>query len=101
MKTVIDLLNDSCDKFGPKNCLGTRRVVKVTPGTFNGRPVKKVTKEDDYRWLTFEQARLEVGKVSKGLSSLCKTRFGDKVMILADTKAEWMITALSSFQVRR
>ena len=38
--------------------------------------------------------------MSKGLSSLCKTRFGDKVMILADTKAEWMITALSSFQVR-
>ena len=29
---------------------------------------------------------------------MCKTRFGDKVLVLADTKAEWMVTALSCFQ---
>ena len=29
---------------------------------------------------------------------MCKTRLGDRVLVLADTKAEWMITALSCFQ---
>ena len=53
---------------------------------------KSVSQETSFHY------RLEVGKVSRGLSSLCKTRLGDKVLVLADTKAEWMVTALSCFQ---
>ena len=61
---VIDLLNESCDKYGPKNCLGTRRILRVSPGTFNGRPMKKVTKEDQYQWLTFEQTRSVISEMN-------------------------------------
>ena len=57
VSTVIDLLNSSCEKYGRNKCLGTRRVLRASQGTFNGRPVKKVTKEDQYQWLTFEQTR--------------------------------------------
>ena len=97
-RTVVHVFNEACDRYGRRRCLGTRRVLGTAEGTFAGKPITKVIQKDDYDWLTYDQTRQKVGKISKGLALLCNTKPGDRVLIYADTKADWMVTALAIFQ---
>ena len=80
-----------------RNCFGTRELIKeedeVQP---NGRVFKKVIL-GNYEWMTFNEALLAITKLGAGLNALgvaCR----EKVIIFADTKVEWMISAQACFQ---
>ena len=53
--------------------------------------------DDKYTWLTYEQVGNRINRVACGLFTM-GLRPGDKVMIYADTCAEWLITALACFK---
>lgn len=51
----------------------------------------------DYEWLTYEELRNQTFEVGSGLVKL-NHRVGDRVVIFAETRQEWLITALSCFK---
>ena len=53
--------------------------------------------DDKYTWQSYEEVGNRINRVASGLYSM-GLRPGDKVMIYADTCAEWLITALACFK---
>jgi long-chain acyl-CoA synthetase len=96
-ETLDALFRTAAERNKWKNCFGTRELIKeedeVQP---NGRVFKKVIL-GNYNWITYNEALLTISKLSAGLNALgieCR----EKVIIFADTKAEWMISAQACFQ---
>ena len=53
--------------------------------------------DNKYQWQSYREISQRVTNVSKGLTSI-GLKATDKVLIYADTCAEWMITALACFK---
>ena len=86
----------SIDEHGDKNCLGTRNLIseedEIQP---NGRIFKKAI-YGDYSWLTYNEMHDYVKRISSGLKALgVETK--QNVIIFAETKAEWMLSAQACF----
>ena len=99
IQTVYDLMLYTCNKFRNRQCLGTRKILDAENAIVNGRAVKKLRMENAYRWNTYEQVLERVENVARGLVKEANVGHQDKVLIFADTKAEWMITTLSCFRL--
>ena len=52
---------------------------------------------DEYTWLTYQEVGNRIDRLALGLHSM-GLRSGDKVMIYADTCAEWLIMAMACFK---
>ena len=86
----------SIDEHGDKKCLGTRNLIseedEIQP---NGRIFKKAI-YGDYSWLTYNEMHDYVKRMSSGLKALgVETK--QNVIIFAETKAEWMLSAQACF----
>ena len=94
--SLVHMWLNSRVAFAELNCMGTREYLgeedEIQP---NGRVFKKLVL-GEYRWQTYAQVAAQVDKMSAALRKL-GVRQGDRVAILADTRAEWMITALACF----
>ena len=80
-----------------KRCLGTREIFgEEDEMQSNGRVFKKL-KLGDYKWHTFIETEQMAQHFGKGLIELgIKPR--DKIVIFAETRAEWMIAAHGLFK---
>ena len=96
-KTLTDAWKWAVNKYGPKDLLGTREILKIEDEVQkNGKMFKKYHL-GDYRWVTYEDADATADYVGRGLRSLGLSR-GMKVCMFADTRAEWMLTAQGCFR---
>ena len=90
------LINASTDEHGDKKYLGTRNLIaeedEIQP---NGRSFKKAI-YDDYSWLTYNEMHDYVKRISSGLKAL-GVEMKQNVIIFAETKAEWMLSAQACF----
>lgn len=77
--------------------MGTRELIREEDEIqSNGRVFKKVIM-GDYQWLAYNEALNTVNKLSSGLNALgVETK--ESVIIFAETKAEWMLSAQACFQ---
>ena len=84
------------DAHGNRGCMGTRELLseedEVQP---NGRVFKKVIL-GDYQWLTYNEAYDSVKRLSAGLAAI-GVQTKEYVIIFAETKAEWMLSAQACF----
>ena len=83
--------------YASNDCLGTREIIaeedEVQP---NGKKFKKLVL-GKYNWRTFEDFACEASIISQALRNLgLKPR--DKIAILAETRAEWILTAYACFK---
>lgn len=80
-----------------KRCLGTREILgeadELQP---NGRVFKKL-RLGDYKWTTFEETEQEARFFGRGLRELGHKPH-DRIVIFAETRAEWMIAAHGLFK---
>ena len=86
----------SINEHGNKKCLGTRNLLseedEIQP---NGRIFKKAI-YGDYSWLTYNEMHDYVKRISSFLKALgVETK--QNVVIFAETKAEWMLSAQACF----
>ena len=96
-KTLTDAWKWAVNKYGSKDLLGTREILKIEDEVQkNGKMFKKYHL-GDYRWVTYEDADATADYVGRGLRSLGLSR-GMKVCMFADTRAEWMLTAQGCFR---
>ena len=94
--TLADLWSRSVLLYSDWRFMGTREYLgeedEVQP---NGKVFKKMVL-GDFQWKTYEQVNRDVEQIAAGLKSL-GVKPNDRVVILAETRAEWMQTALACF----
>eukprot|EP00111_Clytia_hemisphaerica_P010153 TCONS_00029670-protein len=94
--TLDQLFKKSVEKHGDRGCMGTRELLaeddEVQP---NGRIFKKMIL-GDYKWMSYNEAYTEVQRVSAGLKAI-GVQTKEYVIIFAETKAEWMLSAQACF----
>uniref|UniRef100_A0A803XZZ0 long-chain-fatty-acid--CoA ligase n=1 Tax=Meleagris gallopavo TaxID=9103 RepID=A0A803XZZ0_MELGA len=95
--TLDKLFDHALAKFGKKDCLGTREILseenEMQP---NGKVFKKLIL-GTYRWLSYEEVNQKVNRLGSGLIALGLTP-KSTVVIFCETRAEWMIAALTCFK---
>ncbi|KFP10086.1 long-chain-fatty-acid--CoA ligase 4 isoform X1 [Egretta garzetta] len=95
--TLDKLFDHALAKFGKKDCLGTREILseenEMQP---NGKVFKKLIL-GTYRWLSYEEVNEKVNRLGNGLIALGLTP-KSTVVIFCETRAEWMIAALTCFK---
>ncbi|CAG2163056.1 unnamed protein product [Oppiella nova] len=96
--SVPQLFSKVMQKFKDKHCFGFRQVLhEEEQKQSDGKVFKKIVLSD-YQWLSCEEINNRVEYMSKGFLSI-GIKPKDIVMIFADTRLEWMISAQSLFRV--
>ncbi|RLW02620.1 hypothetical protein DV515_00007068, partial [Chloebia gouldiae] len=95
--TLDKLFDHALAKFGKKDCLGTREILseenEMQP---NGKVFKKLIL-GTYRWLSYEEVNEKITRLGNGLTALGLTP-KSTVVIFCETRAEWMVVALTCFK---
>ena len=95
--TLAKVFDFAAERHRNKPCLGTRELLgEETEQQANGKTLKKVI-QGDYHWKSYEEVAKESIDVGKGLYQL-GIKGGEKLVIFADTRAEWMIMAIACFK---
>lgn len=96
--TVYAVFQYALKRNGSRRAVGTRVLHKVdTEKDKDGREVEKLHL-GEYTWNTYQQLGSRVEDVAAGLVKFCDLKSKDKVIIYAETKAEWMVAAQSCFR---
>jgi len=78
--------------FAKQKCYGYRKVFNEEEEKQpNGKVFRKLIMDDQYTWISYEQADKEIEDLAAGLWSL-GVKSGDRVVIIAETRLEWMTT---------
>ncbi|PAV90113.1 hypothetical protein WR25_05731 [Diploscapter pachys] len=81
-------------------CLGTRQLLQVHEDKQeNGRVFEK-WEMGEYVWESYREVESHVQRLAAGFKDLVKESPDSKVVIFAETRAHWVITALSCFRAR-
>ncbi|XP_010016445.1 PREDICTED: long-chain-fatty-acid--CoA ligase 4 isoform X2 [Nestor notabilis] len=95
--TLDKLFDHALAKFAKKDCLGTREILseenEMQP---NGKVFKKLIL-GTYRWLSYEEVHEKMNRLGRGMTALGLTP-KSTVVIFCETRAEWMIVALTCFK---
>lgn len=99
-KTLDQLLRKSIATYKDKKCFGYREVLgEENEPQPDGKTFKKIIL-GDYQWLSYDDANERIDNIAKGLMATgVKPR--DLVLILAETRLEWMLTGTSFFSSKR
>ncbi|GFS44188.1 long-chain-fatty-acid--CoA ligase 3 [Trichonephila inaurata madagascariensis] len=98
VKTMDELFRSAVEKFGERECYGVREVLgEEVEETSSGKVFKKMNL-GEYKWSRFNEINQRVDDVSKGLLSL-GVRSKKPVILLAETRLEWIITAQACFRI--
>ncbi|KAJ1364156.1 Siroheme synthase [Parelaphostrongylus tenuis] len=96
-KTLGDQWDESVRKFSKNDCFGTREVLTIHKEKQENGKIYEKWEMGEYHWRTFEAVDNRVNMVASALASLgCKKN--DKIIIFAETREEWMTTALACFK---
>ena len=63
-------------------------------GHFDGKPVKKVSKSPTFQTLTYSQFKTKTEQIAAGLKAKYGLVKGDKVLVFANSRAEWITSAV-------
>uniref|UniRef100_A0A0N5ALV8 long-chain-fatty-acid--CoA ligase n=1 Tax=Syphacia muris TaxID=451379 RepID=A0A0N5ALV8_9BILA len=107
-RTVGEVWRRTVEKHGDNPCLGTREILSSElEKQKNGKIFEKL-ELGNYHWCTYnevDKACTAIGKVHNSISNIflglleLNFRHGDNIVIYAETRAEWMISALGLFKI--
>jgi long-chain acyl-CoA synthetase len=80
-----------------KKCLGTRQILSEEDERQPDGKVLKKYRMGSYNWRTFDEVELEAQHFGKGMRELGMEP-KEKVVVFAETRAEWMIAAHGLFK---
>ena len=107
--TVPQCLDNANAKYASMPCMGTRQVLRVDQSqkSKSGKTLTFWEKTDEYAWETYGEVYEKVQAAARGLISLpgvataaeAKKKAGSEyiVALLAETSAEWQISAQAAF----
>ncbi|KAJ1913667.1 long-chain fatty acid-CoA ligase [Mycoemilia scoparia] len=106
LNTLYNILKYSAEKYGDKNALGGRDVLKtiveekeITKTNSEGQEIKETKKWNyyklsPYKWMSYREALEFAHNFGSGLRHL-GLKEGSRVLICAPTSKEWLTTALA------
>ena len=96
---LYDEFKASVSKYRKFKTLGTREVLSIDDEMqSNGKVFKKLSL-GEYKWITYEDMLKRVDNLANGLLGL-GLKSGDNVVLFAETRPEWLITALACFKIK-
>lgn len=97
IRTLEQMLKYVTSLYKNKRCLGTREILaEEDERQPDGKMFKKL-KMGKYQWRTFAEAEAEAQNFGKGMRELGMDP-RDRVVVFAETRAEWMIAAHGLFK---
>ena len=97
--TINELFSVSCKKYGERRCLGVRKCIQEEEiMSKSNKPLIKKILEPEYTWYTFSQIDERIDNVMKGFL-LNGFKPHDIVIILSETRLEWLIAAHALFRL--
>ena len=93
--TLNDFMEWMVNRSPNRICMGKRKILGYQPGIYNGKQVTKISRAPHYDRITFSQLRQRYEHLSIGLMKHLSLKKGDKVAIYANTRMEWMLSALA------
>jgi len=92
--SIVDVLDWVCSKYPQRECIGSRQILGLVDGHFNGKEVKKISKSPKFDTITFSQFKTKTDNIATGMKTKYSLAKGDKVLIFANSRAEWMISSV-------
>ena len=96
--TIPSLMDSWSVKFADRPCMGSRKVLGHQEGTFNGSPVKKVSKSATAEFKTFSQVSNCTHYIANYLIGTMGIQHGDFVLIFSATRMEFSLAAHGSWR---
>ncbi|KAK6765024.1 hypothetical protein RB195_025093 [Necator americanus] len=96
-RTIADQWNEAVRKFQRSDCFGTREVLSISKEKKTSGKIFEKWEMGEYHWKSFEEVDKRTNLVASGLSSLGLDK-NDKVVLFAETREEWMTTAIGCFK---
>ncbi|CAF3068503.1 unnamed protein product [Rotaria socialis] len=95
---TLAVISDLClQRHADKETLGVREIIDVQDETQpNGKIYKKFLL-GDYKFTKYSEACDRINSIGRGLLSF-GFKSGDKILIYAETRPEWLLTALAAFR---
>jgi len=94
--TVTKAFNYSVSKYGSQSCVGTREILGEEDEVQKNGKVFKKWELGEYKWQTYEQTLKISNNFGKGLRVLGQEPKAT-IAIYAETRAEWIMSALGAF----
>ncbi|CAI5454464.1 unnamed protein product [Caenorhabditis angaria] len=85
-------------RYGNKECMGTREVLKVHKEKQPNGKIFEKWQMGNYNWRTYAQVDKRINLIASGLESLGQKE-KEPVILFAETREEWMTTALACFKM--
>lgn len=93
-ENINDLFDKIVQRYGDKEAFGSRPILnEFEDKQSNGRVFRKFVL-GDYQWINFNQAKERVAVIASGFSQQ-GIKHGDIVILMSDTRLEWMLSALA------
>lgn len=98
--TCYAQLTNAVDKQPDAICAGARPIKKRIheQNDTTHTQVEKMTLADKMDWLTFAQYKNQIDNLAAGIKAFASLDKGDRVVIYAETRREWMISAYSCWR---
>ncbi|CAB3402556.1 unnamed protein product [Caenorhabditis bovis] len=98
-KDTIDKVWRHCvELYEESPCLGTRQLLEVHEDKQEDGRIFEKWHLGDYVWQSYREVENQVGRIAAGIKDLEKDEKDPKVVIFAETRADWLICALSCFR---
>jgi len=94
--TITKAFDFAVNKYGEKQCLGTREVLGEDDEIQTDGKIFKKLSLGDYKWITYNQTHRISNAFGKGLRELNQEP-GQRIAIYAETRAEWIMSAYGAF----
>ncbi|KAK5978929.1 hypothetical protein GCK32_016120 [Trichostrongylus colubriformis] len=95
--TLADQWNECVKKYGDLDCLGTREVLSIHKEKQKNGKIFEKWVMGEYHWRSFKNVDKRANMVASAFASIgCKKN--DKIILFAETREEWVITALACFK---
>jgi long-subunit acyl-CoA synthetase (AMP-forming) len=101
-KICVEVLENVVKKFGAKNAVGSRQMVKrhMEPDD-KGIEREKLEYANEYKWVSYDQYSEQVLNMAKGFADLLATSQAKpdklRIVIYAETQQDWMATAFAGW----
>mmetsp|Transcript_7531 Transcript_7531/g.13581 ORF Transcript_7531/g.13581 Transcript_7531/m.13581 type:complete len:693 (+) Transcript_7531:63-2141(+) len=94
--TLVEALAKTKEKYGAKQAVGWRELVKVHMVDEGGAKREKLEYANEYKWMTYSQYYDRVLAVAAGLAKL-GVEPKSKVVMYAETQRDWLVAAYAAF----
>ena len=96
--TIPSFLEQVCKAYKNRKCFGYRRVLNKFDGTYEGKPVRKISKSSKMETLTYNEAFSKIDNIAIGLICELNIKKGDIVLVIGHTCHEWAIGAFAAIK---